>query len=205
MKFKIHDWYDLHNGRGFSIDLQPGLNILVGPNGSGKTTAIIQINEYCKENNISFVKYDNYTDGGTHSYGSFLMKGDMESLAIASSSSEGQGIIFNLGQWIPNVRKMISNTCTKDNKVCMVLLDAIDSGLDINNINEVKSVFKNIIIPHAKEIGAELYVVISTNNYEFIKDELCFSIKSGTIKKFSNYEEYARFIKTYWKGSKSNE
>ena len=34
MRFKVKDWYNLHNG--FYVNLRPGYTALVGPNGAGK-------------------------------------------------------------------------------------------------------------------------------------------------------------------------
>lgn len=206
LKFKIEDWYDLHGGKSFHILLEPGLNILVGPNGSGKTTAIRQIKGQCKRNHINVFSYDNLSDGNSNQYYGFMQSGQFDILADAMTSSEGQRIIVNFGNKIALLRNLVEKASISDDKKCVALIDGADSGLDIPGINSIKDVFINTIIPHANKCGVELYVLISTNNYEFTIDcPNVISVKSGIRLSLSGYDDFRKFILNYnKKGSKSN-
>lgn len=198
MRFKIKDKYRRYDKDEIILDIQPGLNFLIGPNGSGKTVALDQIHDECISNDIKCIRYENTSDDFIYQYYN-------SSYNTNSHISKGEMAGFNfIYLFITKLKQQILEAQDTYNKSFVILLDSIGEYLDINRIDDIKTLFYNTVIPDAKSIGVDLYIVISTNNYEFIKDELCFSIKSGTIKKFTSYDEYAKFIKNYWKGSKTN-
>ena len=47
------------------LDFDEGVTVLVGCNGSGKSTIIGNIKRYCKKNNIDCVQFDNLQDGAS--------------------------------------------------------------------------------------------------------------------------------------------
>lgn len=59
------------------------------------------------------------------------------------SSSEGEGIVLNLGRYFQTIVKFASEY---KNKVCppIVFLDAIDSGMSIDNIADLSYVLNDI-------------------------------------------------------------
>lgn len=70
-------------------------------------------------------------------------------------------------------------------------MDAIDSGLSVDNIVDLKeNLFKTIL----KEKELRIYIIISANEYEMANGEDCLDIDNCEYIKFSNYDEYRKFI-----------
>ena len=73
-----------------------------------------------------------------------------------------------------------------------ILLDAVDSGLSVDNIVDIKEgLFKTIL---EYNYGNEIYMVISANEYEMARGEQCFDVYNGKYITFKNYEEYRSMI-----------
>ena len=65
-----------------SIDLKPGLTVLVGCNGYGKTTLIRQIKEFAKHNKYKCVSFEGYNSRSS----------DMERLGLFGHFDELSGL-----------------------------------------------------------------------------------------------------------------
>ena len=103
MNFKISKDYYCSNVKMYeksSVEIKPGLTILVGCNGAGKTTLIQQLKEKCKEFDIPNLSYD---QRGLQSSNMLMDKmlnldGDISGLVNMYASSEGQRIRESLYQ-----------------------------------------------------------------------------------------------------------
>lgn len=193
------------------IQLEKGLTVLVGCNGVGKTTLLQNIKEYLKEENIPVNLYDNLKEGGMNSIENCLYRGDTEGAALLKAllySSEGESIKVNIGQQIEsyvNYLKTGSMRKSKrlffddkddedvESKTRVLLFDAIDSGLSVDSVIEIKFVCEQLI-KKADEMGVDLYIVISANEYEMARGEACFEVTKGKYIKFDDYEDYRKFI-----------
>lgn len=217
----IKTWRDPYDA-GFSptkprqIELQPGLTVLVGCNGAGKTTLLLNIEEEARKNKIPVHRFDNLHDGGTNPFGAILSdcgeEGDTLSMGIDLwTASEGEAIKLNLGRqsrlykeflrsgWYKNRNYKMSTIFSDDKKkdtesnIRILLYDAVDSGMSIDSVIEVKAFF-DLIMQDAKEMGIELYLIISANEYELARGENCFDVNSGKYLTFEDYEAYRAFI-----------
>lgn len=218
----IKTWRDPYDA-GFSptspkeITLNKGLTVLVGCNGAGKSTLIANIEEYCKSIKIPVCKYDNLSSGGSASYGEFLFNGDYAGLSSMWCSSEGEAIKNNVGNlssklkhffeegWIDNRHnRFVRCFADKDKldeeketveaiKDRVILFDAVDSGLSVDSVIEIKSLF-NLIFEDAEKMGVNLYIIIAANEYELARGENCFDVNKGKYLQFKDYEDYRNFI-----------
>ena len=217
----IKTWRDPYD-EGFSttrlkqITINKGLTVLVGCNGIGKTTLIHNIIEelkkYSKTEKIPYYKYDNLYDGGNTSISELLFRGRDEDTALAANlmtSSEGETILCNISQKARQFAKFLKTGKIKngidfsfmyndEEEIPMsnerwLLFDATDSGLSIDAIIELKSLF-NLMIKDAENIGADLYIIISANEYELARNEECFDVSNGKYIRFKDYEDYRKFI-----------
>ena len=217
-KFKIEkryydEDYDLYKKR--SITINEGVTVLVGCIGSGKTTLLHQIKSQLKKENIPVISFDNLHDGGSRAISSAGFYGDFGFMSAAMSSSEGESIVLSISKLASNLRAFIqtgesqseSDRLSKSFARAIwgdeteekeipnerwILLDAVDSGLSVDNVVDLKEyLFKTIL---EDDFSGSIYIVISANEFELCRGENCFDVYNGKYVKFSNYEKYRNFI-----------
>ena len=199
------------------IDLQPGLTVLVGCNGAGKTTLLRNIQEECKKTDIPCCFYDNLRDGGTGSFGAILggwqeLPCDSMSLGVSLwTASEGEAIRLNIGRQSTLYKEFLTTGHYKnktyrlselfndkaeknvESNIRVLLFDATDSGLSIDNICDIKALFR-LILEDSEKQNLETYIIISANEYELCREEQCFDVNRGKYLTFLDYEAYRKFI-----------
>lgn len=194
-----------------TVTINSGVTVLVGCNGIGKTTFLHQIRNKLKAQNIPYIKYDNLHEGGERSVSKASYYEDFKFVAMAIQSSEGENIILNisnlaseLGEFVktgihkeknPFIRAFNTLNGTENKIVVLerwILLDAIDSGLSVDNIVDIKEqLFKTIL---EYNYGNEIYIVVSANEYEMTRGERCLDVYNGKYISFNNYEDYRNMI-----------
>lgn len=212
---KIKTWRDPYDA-GFSptkpkeIELKPGLTVLVGCNGAGKTTLLLNIKEVCHQNKIPCLSYDNLHDGGNSSFSDMLSIGNYEEGAYLFCASEGECIKANVGRKSKSYQEFIEQGFVKDrsyqflkafgksdntfeSKDRVFLFDAVDSGLSVDSVIEIKLLFNQMINDY-KDSDKNLYIIIAANEYELTREADCFDVNKGKYIRFSDYEQYRNFI-----------
>lgn len=196
MKIKIlKDYYCL----GYDIykkdfvDLQSGLTVLVGCNGSGKSTLLRQLSEKANEMQIPQISYNNLRDGQKNAMDDALnVLGDLGLLANLVTSSEGEQIYTNFGNFTKKIGYFVSKA-DPDKKEIFILLDAIDSGLSIDLVSEMKNFFA-FVCEEEKKNGKEIYFVVSSNEYELCDGSRCLILPEMEYVSFSSYQDYKQTI-----------
>lgn len=211
---KIKTWRDPYDA-GFTptkskeIELNTGLTVLVGCNGTGKTTLLRNISGECKKQNIPCLLYDNLHDGGGNSIAS-LIDNDLQEAAYLMSASEGECIKANFGRKSKIFGEFIEKGIVNDRQHRFArifadkeeiinsndrvfLFDAVDSGLSVDSVVEIKSLF-DAILDDFKDSGKNVYIVIAANEYELARNSECFDVNEGKYIRFKDYEEYRSFI-----------
>ena len=151
-----------------TIELVPGVTVLVGCNGAGKSTLLKQLYGIVQKENIPCVMFDNLKDGG----------------------SEGENIALNMGNFAKMIGSMSRNN-PNDNEY-WIFADAVDSGFSIDNVVELKDeLFKLILDIHKDK---EVYIVITANAYEMARGEQCFDVINGKYVSIKSYEKYRSVI-----------
>lgn len=223
----IKDYYeegfDLFKNK--SITIENGITVLVGCNGIGKTTLLSQIERRLKHDHIPCIKFDNLHDGGNTSVQNAEFYGNLQFFATAICSSEGENIIMNindfalkLGQFVKDGIKEedseLKHLLTKiyeeemDENIISnerwILLDAVDSGLSVDNVVDIKEDLFKVILEY--NFGNDVYIIVSANEYEMARNERCFDVYNGEYIKFNDYEEYRKFIidSRKWKNNRNN-
>ena len=192
-RFKLsNEWYGDDSFKMFKeiVTLKPGLTVLVGCNGAGKTTFLKQINRKLENKEIPVIFHSNMSDGERTLRSSAISRGDFNTFARTMMSSEGENIV-NVLENVATKMGMLSKN-NRDAKEMWILLDAIDSGLSIDNIIELKENLIQTVIEFEKD--KDVYFVISANGYELARGENCFDVSTGKYIKFNDYEEYRDFI-----------
>lgn len=175
-----------------SVTLQPGLTVLVGCNGSGKTTLLHQIEHKCKADNIPVLSYDNLKQGGENARQKYLLHGLIDDLLSNTISSEGERIVQNFSQQAREIGAFVQQH--KQEKELFVLIDAIDSGMSVDNIVELKQQFLYFVIDDCKKLGIDMYFIISANEYELCRGENCLNVQTLKYRKIKSYETYRKLI-----------
>lgn len=194
-KFKIiRDYYD--TGEKIfptsTIQLNPGLTVLIGCNGSGKTTLLRQLKEQCHKLGVPVFMYDNYNEGG-HSATSYAgFTGNYERVAQDIMSSEGEKISNNINDLAAKIGAFVRKN--KDAEKIFILLDAIDSGYSVDNVVELKQDLFRFVIDDCTKNGIELYIVVSANEYEMARGEECFDVTACKYIEIGSYDEYRAVI-----------
>jgi len=215
-KFKLwKDPYDI----GFNlwkkrtIEIKSGVTVLVGCNGIGKTTLLNNIESELKKRNIPVLHFDNLSDGGSNARSEKAFMEEFSFLAESMCSSEGENIVLNLRDLAEKIEKFVKTGVNKgkynpfaeifkndkEDKKCeelsnerWILFDAVDSGLSIDNIVDLKEGLFNTIVEHEKDKG--IYIIISANEYEMANGEQCFDVYNGKYITFIDYNEYRNMI-----------
>lgn len=195
-----------------TITINPGVTVLVGCNGIGKTTLLHQIRDRLKKLNVPYIDYDNLSEGGSNSMSGALYNNDLSFLASAFQSSEGENIVLNIQKLAAELADFIKTGKARNKNPFAdifktlngeddekkeklperwILLDAVDSGLSVDNIVEIKDFFKAVM---EYNYGNDIYIVVSANEYEMARGEQCFDVYNGKYRIFSDYEEYRNMI-----------
>lgn len=199
-----------------NIIIESGVTVLVGCNGIGKTTLLHQIRDRLKKDDIPYIEFDNLRDGGSKSISEAGFYGDIEFMATAICSSEGENIVMNIGNLVTRLGQFVKTgedpKKKKYNQLAhhlveingedieekeipnerWILLDAIDSGLSVDNVVDIKEQLFKTILDY--NYGNDVYIVISANAFEMARGEQCFDVYNGKYIKFADYEEYRHFV-----------
>ena len=177
-----------------TLELKPGITILVGRNGAGKTSLIRYLEYESKKGEFNFRSFDNYSDGGQNAIQRVLEYGKVEDFFEQATGSEGMRIFTNFGKFIEDFGCFMRNY--DRSKPLIVCLDAVDSGLDIEGLEQVKSGL-DFILEHEK--GTEIYFLVSANNYALVEGSSCLDIYDFSYRTFASYIEYKEFILEQYK------
>lgn len=198
------------------FEFKPGVTVLVGCNGCGKTTLLHQIKDYLKSKKVPVLSFDNLHDGGSNARSEAAAMNDFTFLATASFSSEGENIVMNVGRLAKNLRPFIQTgeSQNRGDRLCKafaravwgdqeehevpnerwLLLDAIDSGLSVDNIVDIKELLFKTIIEDSEAQGIKTFIIISANEFEMAREEQCMDVHTGKYRTFKGYESYRKFI-----------
>lgn len=174
------------------IILNSGVTILVGCNGIGKSTLIRRIKSALSKENIPVFMYDNLAEGDVYARTKSAFYGQWELFSEQFSASEGEAIFLNLCAVTREIGAFVRNN--KNTDELWILFDAIDSGLSIDQIREVKEYLIHFIHNDIQNNGIEPYIIVSSNEYEMCIDENCFDIAEGEYCRFKTYDAYSKCV-----------
>lgn len=181
------------------FEFNTGVTVLIGRNGAGKSTLLDGIKTHCNNKKIPCFHYDNYKDGGDKAKSMYGAIGDMESLFNTLFHSEGEQIYYNFCQQANKLGGFFKKH--KGAKQIVVLLDALDSGLDCEGIHQMLQLF-SLVINDNKE--TDIYIILTANNFGLLRNQKCLDVKTGNYLIFKNYEEFEIFILNRYEEERKN-
>lgn len=172
------------------VTLEPGVTVLVGCNGCGKTTFLKIVKEVCDEKKIPCLSYDNLRDGHSHARNTAFARYNYTLGATLMFSSEGEQIVTCLGQHAAQMGQFVKKH--QDAKQIVLLFDAVDSGFSIDNVLDLKEYLFDKLIQMEKD--KEIYILVSANAYEMTRGERCLDVAAGVYRQFKTYDSFRNFI-----------
>lgn len=198
--FKLHkDYWDCGNlYTRAEHTFNSGITVLVGCNGSGKSTTLTQIRDQLKTNDEPYFAFDNVRNGGSSMFQGLLEgyhPGGVNALCSLACSSEGekihQNIMIKAKSGLGAAIQKAKDSCASE---LFLLWDAVDSGASIDNIIELKDFFKLVIKDQKERNDIDVYVIVSANSYEMANGEACYDINHNKYIAFKDYDDYKKFI-----------
>lgn len=174
-----------------SVEFEPGVTIIVGCNGYGKSTMLQTITSQCRKEKIPYIEFESIEDR-RNERNKTTLNGDMAYLAMAFVSSEGEEIGMSLGKFAGRLGNFVRNH--SDAKTLVVTMDALDSGYSIDNVVEAKELLFNTVLKDCKSKNIELYIFVTANAYELASGERCFDPIKGEYIRFDSYEQYRKYV-----------
>lgn len=165
------------------------LNLLAGANGVGKSTLLKRIKEEKidieKDGEYEIISYINSENNKRHELirdENYLE--DMLDKWNANNLSEGQSIIYSTMDFFESLKN-------KKEGNYVVLIDEIDSGLSVDNINLLCHLITEIL-----EKRQDMQFFISINNYHWVYVfKHVISMYDGHLRNLITYEEYWELIR----------
>ena len=191
-----------------TISVNPGVTVLIGCNGSGKTTLLSIIEEKLNDQDIPVFQYDNLQDGGKSAIGASAYAENYELMSALFNASEGESIALNLMNQTEKITHLVSTGRKKRSRFAeifrpdhdeleitsnqrWILLDAIDSGLSIDQVRDLK---QYVLQPLQTIEKYEMYILICANEYEMCVDLPCFNVVEGKYVEINSYDDYRKQV-----------
>lgn len=193
-------------------NINPGVTMLIGPNGSGKTTALsqlrslfsteddlvkkwnkLEINDSIRDLYSSYL-YDNVYEE-TFTKSTWGATDHIDRVAQTFENSEGQNMYDYLYYKINEIGQAVTKAIKNNKKGIFLLFDGLDSGLSLDVINTIrKSVLEFIIETEKKRSNLEVYIICSANSYEFCNNYDCIDVTNQKHTTFTNYTDYEKYF-----------
>ncbi len=192
-KKKDPEYYEVIQKR--KIDMTP-INILLGPNGTGKTMSLRTIEEECNDKGLVVCRF--YT-GGFNPVNDRYFRPER---LITAFHSEGEHLKESIEFWFGDyvIKELLSHE-----KDVYILIDQIDSGMSIDKmLSFVNDMLFILNEEKKKHPNRKIRFVFTSNSYEFIdifKNDTFVSIywvPTKSIMKVGTYEKFReRYLEYY--------
>lgn len=188
------------------------ITCLLGCNGSGKTTLIhiivenLRKYENAKEVKLGYIDFSfllnekptnvHYCIFDKHA-NTCKDEGDYyKQCAISNTISTGEDIVNRFGNVLGKIGKTIHDISwqkDKDKPTLFLFFDDCDAGSSIDNIMEIKKMFK-MIASDCEKWKITYYIIFTANSYELCKEFDNISVHNFKPVKITTYDSFKRFV-----------
>lgn len=192
-----------------TVTFETGTTVLVGCNGSGKTSLMYQMHDILRKQDGTYVEYVFVPDAVNLGN---INPSDLERLVTLMNASEGERLTHGIGPTLAragaivrgedirsNLERALDERAGREPKhyhEVWLLIDGIDSGLDVAELELLRDVLDTALADMANQNDIDVYAVISSNTYQLARDADCLDVRSCNHLRFDNYEDYLQFIRT---------
>lgn len=184
-----------------TLTLYPGITVLVGCNGIGKTTLLKYIQGYvAKEDPKAFLIAPNTKSEKEILIANFYSSGEMQSSNAWDLIRKLQFYIRAKGHEdtaVPHPPYAIQSMldCIRRSDKVIVFGDNLDGCLSIDEIRAFQRSLRECLNKFKKAHPTiPIYVILTGNSFEMVYDNLCIDAKTMKVMKFLKYEEYAGYV-----------
>ena len=172
------------------------LTILLGPNGTGKSTSIRLMREELKHNkDVKVLNYSTSRDDIVATTGEWNMSAERLFYAF---TSEGERMEASFFQW---VSENLSKQDLKDKRAIYILIDELDSGLSVDKLSEHAYAIISLLTKLLSKKKA--YVIVTGNSYELLDvfsnytNKDVFWVPTGQRVSIRTYSEFKKKYLSY--------
>lgn len=119
-----------------------------------------------------------------------LFYDNIDFIATSLCSSEGENIFNIMGDVVREMGRITRQNPKAEE--LWFLFDALDSGLSIDVIDEMKTDLFDFVIE--QNLDKDVYIIVSANGYEFANGERCYDVANCKEVSFKDYDDYRKFI-----------
>lgn len=171
------------------------ITVLVGKNGYGKSSLLQGIEQWAANNKIPHVFWSDKRYGRTEGMDILGFHEDFDWLSRMAFRSEGQTMLTSITRFFISGCSAATRNLKSGQNQIFLLIDQLDSGLDVHQIRYVKRVLRDTIIPDMRDrCKLDVYVVMTANSYEMVYGEDCVDPNTRKHMTFNTLDEYAKYI-----------
>jgi predicted ATPase len=176
-----------------SVKIGPRLSVLIGGNGAGKTTLLNLIESKSDQIKISPVRdkspvhvwrnsKENHRYVEPNQFGSSeAYSRDVINRVNSQERSEGENVVYSFMTWIDQHIEAFG----------IYLIDEIDSGLSVDNLNAIACVMADVMNEHPT---TQFIITVNAWHLVYVFDEHCISLIDGKPINFNkDYDKFCKF------------
>lgn len=189
LKIRINDTRGILPAK--KVEFDTGLTVLIGCNGAGKSTLLKAIAAHCKNRKtLITLHFDNMQEGGHRTLQRLADSSKVEALGAFLFSSEGERLHQSLENFVLKLTRALKNE--PKNKAAVVLLDHVDSGFSLDNVQELRSFLAEL--KNSFEKGRKFYFIVAANSFAMCKGTQSLDVTNFEFRHIETYEDFETTI-----------